>query len=85
MRFASLDYHYSALGRENATAASHARWHSVRPGRITRWHASMAASLLVGLPLRRLRPALAASVLCGVASRGVSASHRGGRLCSDRH
>ena len=50
MRLASLDYHYSALGREHATAASHARWHSVRPGRITRWHASMAASARLGCP-----------------------------------
>ena len=50
MRLASLDYHYSALGREQPTAASHARWHSVRPGPITRWHASMVATARLGCP-----------------------------------
>ena len=66
MRLASLDYHYSALGREHATAASHVRWH---------WPMTLiidGSNRSVGLPLRRRRPALAASAVRAFAVRRVS-------------
>ena len=46
---------------------------SVRPGRITRWHASMAASARLGCPCGACDPAFVASpLLCRVASSALS-------------
>ena len=74
MRLASLDYHYSALGREHATAASHVRWHCPMTLIIDGSNGSS------GLPSRRLRPASAASAV-----RAFAVRRRERQLCSDRH